>query len=225
MITKKIKNDIRKIYRKIKIRYNKKVFCIGRNKTGTTSLGIFLSRLGIIVAKQWPAELLFCDVQNGDYSTLINYVKYNGQAFQDNPFSLNGTYKIMDKAFPKSKFILTIRDSPDQWYKSVTSFHSKLMGINHVPTKEDLMNCNYVKKGWMWEVNRFLYTSPEHDIYNEEILKKHYTDYNNEIIEYFKDRPKDLLIVNIKEENAAIKICNFLGTRKKLFNMPWENKT
>ena len=87
------------------------------------------------------------------------------------------------------------------------------------------MNYNYVKKGWMWEVNRFLYSTPEHDIYNEEILKKHYNDYNNEIIEYFKDRPNDLLIVNLKEENAALKICNFLGTKKKLYNMPWENKT
>jgi hypothetical protein len=34
-----------------------------------------------------------------------------------------------------------------------------------------------------------------------------------------------MLIVNLKEENAAIKICNFLGTKKKLHNMPWENKT
>jgi len=245
MITKKIQKGIREIYRKIKIRNSNKVFCIGRNKTGTTSLGKFLSKLDIIVAKQSSpdslgnflsklgilkakqssAEFLFYDVKKGDYSTLLNYVKYNGQAFQDIPFSLNGTYKIMDKAFPNSKFILTIRDSPDQWYKSVTSYHSKLMGTKHVPTKEDLMNYSYVKKGWMWEVNRFLYPTPEHDIYNEEILKKHYNDYNNEIIEYFKDRPNDLLIVNLKEENAALKICNFLGTKKKLYNMPWENKT
>lgn len=206
-------------------RNTQKVFCIGRNKTGTTSLAKFLSNVGITVGKQRPAELLFEEVQKGDFSGLIKFVKYGGKAFQDNPFSLPGVYKTLDKAFPNSKFILTVRDSSDQWYNSVVKYHSKLLRINHIPTKEDLLNATYVKKGWMWKVNRFLYQTPEDDIYNEEVLKKNYTDHNNDVIEYFKNRPQSLLVINVKDKDAGKKICEFLGTKKMLNEMPWENKT
>ena len=52
-----------------------------------------------------------------------------------------------------------------------------------------------------------------------------YIDYNKEIIDYFKERPKDLLVLNLSEENAFQKFINFLDIKTSLTNFPWENKT
>ena len=202
-----------------------KVFCIGRNKTGTTSLAKIFRKIGLKVAPQYDFELLVNDWYSGDYSKIIKKVKKKGNAFQDIPFSLPDTYKILDKEFPKSKFILTVRDSPEVWYKSLTKFHSKLFGNGKIPTKEDLQNAEYIYHGWMWDVNRMVYNTPENDIYNKEMLIQHYTDHNNAVIEYFKDRPHKLLIINLKEPKALEKICDFLDAKQTIEKMPWENKT
>ncbi|WP_299365905.1 sulfotransferase [Winogradskyella sp.] len=225
-----IKALIRKIYRKVKslIRYFKirnkpKVFCIGQNKTGTTSMAKIFQLLDMPVGNQRKAELLAIDVLNGNYDAFFKYVKNKGLAFQDVPFSKPNIYKILDKKFPDSKFILTIRDSPEIWYNSLIKFHAKLFGNGEIPKKSDLIKAKYVYPGWMWEMNRLNYKTPEEDIYNKKILIKQHIDYNNDVIDYFKDQPEKLLVVNLKEKNAAEKISNFL--QKKLDTIPWENKT
>lgn len=202
-----------------------KIFCIGRNKTGTTSMAEALRELGYYVAPQRPAELLLEDWKNKNFKKIINFVRYNGQAFQDIPFSLPETYKFLDRAFPDSKFILTIRDNAEQWYQSVINFQSKLFGKGNVPIKEDLMNADYVCTGWIWKVNRYVYNTPEDDIYNKDIFTRHYEDYNNNVIDYFAGRENKLLIINLKEQDAVQKLTTFLGTRKNLSKMPWKNKT
>ena len=203
----------------------RKVFCIGRNKTGTTSMEALFKELGLPVGPQRPAELLAKDWTNNDFSKLIRFVKYKGVAFQDVPFSLPGTYEVLDQAFHDSKFILTVRDSPETWYRSLTTSHARLFGNGNIPTKADLQNADYVYKGWMWEMNRAIYDTPEDDIYNESILKKHYSDYNNSVIDYFKNKPGKLLVVNLKDKKAGDKIANFLAINKKINQIPWKNKT
>ncbi len=216
---------IRTIFNKKKYSKRKKVFCIGRNKTGTTSMKILFEELGLPVGRQRLFELLVKDWAIHDYKKIIHEVKFKGVAFQDVPFSLPNTYKILDQEFPNSKFILTIRDSPEIWYNSLISFHSKVFGNGKIPTKSDLQNCKYVYKGWMWDLNRLLYDTPEDDIYNKSILMKQYADYNASVIEYFKDKPEKLLVVNIKKHDALLKIAQFLGVKKIIDKMPWENKT
>lgn len=223
---------IRKIYQKLKwplnaIRYSRsrKVFCIGSNKTGTTSLAKFFKQIDLPLAPQRPAELLVENWANNDFKKIIKYVKYSGIAFQDVPFSLPNTFKILDDKFPNSKFILTIRDSPEVWYRSLTSFHSKKFGNGNLPTKSDLEKTKYVYPGWMWKMNRIIFNTPEDDIYNKSILIQCYIEYNTSVIEYFKDKPEKLLVVNLKEADVALKISKFLASKKVLTKIPWENKT
>ncbi len=201
-----------------------KVFCIGRNKTGTTSMAKLFKETGLSVGPQRPAELLVKEWAKNNFNGIIKYVKYSGVAFQDVPFSLPGTFKILDKEFPDSKFILTIRDSPEQWYNSLTTFHSKLFGNGNLPTKSDLQKARYVYTGWMWEMNRLIYNTPEDDIYNKTILIKHYNDYNNSVIEYFKNMPEKLLVVNLKEADALKNIGSFLNLNSLPEKIPWENR-
>lgn len=209
----------------LKYAKSNKVFCIGRNKTGTTSMGRLFNEMGFPVAPQYPAELLMHDWAKRDFSQIIKFVKYYGISFQDVPFSLPDTYKVMDKNFPNSKFLLTIRDSPEVWYQSLTSYHSKLFGAGSLPTKEDLQNAKYVYPGWMWEVNRMVYNTPEDDLYNKDILIKHYNDYNASVLEYFKDEPEKLLVVKLKDTNALSEIVKFLNPKNIPTEIPWINKT
>jgi len=208
------------------IRNKTKIFCIGRNKTGTTSFKKAMEDLGFVLGNQRIAEKeLFYPYYNKDFKPIIKYCK-TAQVFQDFPFSMPETYKYLDKAFSGSKFILTIRDNPEQWYKSLTSFHAKLWGKNgRIPTKEDLQNATYIWKGRPWEA-RVLAGAKDDEPYNREDLIKSYVDFNNGVIEYFKNRPEDLLVINLSEKNSYSKMVHFLDIKNSPFNsFPWENKT
>lgn len=181
--------------------------------------------LGLAVAPQRPAERLTLEWAKGNSTRLLRFVKYRGEAFQDIPFSLPGCYKAMDAAFPGSKFILTVRDSADVWYRSLTSFHAKKFGNGRLPTKAELQKTNYLYPGFAWEMNRLLYSSPEDAPYDEESLKASYKAHNESIIQYFRDRPKSLLVVNLKDSDAPARISHFLNTGKTIDLIPWENKT
>lgn len=126
---------------------NKKIFCIGRNKTGTTSLAQALTDLGYRVGDQRTAELLMEDWGQRDFKRIIQYC-HTADAFQDIPFSLRYTFQAIDTAFPGSKFILSVRDSADQWYQSLVRFHSMRLenrtGIRRVPSIEDIKEDTYV---------------------------------------------------------------------------------
>lgn len=209
----------------VKVRGKTKIFGIGKNKTGTTSLYKAMKDLGFIVANQRKFELLIDDWAKRDFNRIIRACK-SAQFFQDIPFSYPDTCEALDKAFPNSKFILTIRDTPEQWYNSLTKFHAKKWGKNNrIPTKEDLQNAGYIKKGWAWKINRYLYNTPEEDIYCREILIQDYKRYNEGVMNYFKDRPEDLLILNVGEKGAYHKLCNFLNVPALQEEFPWENMT
>lgn len=202
-----------------------KYFCIGRNKTGTTSLKEAFISLGFIVGDQREAELLFDKYYFQDnYSPIIEYSK-TAEVFQDVPFSYPETYKYIDAAFPNSKFILTIRDDPEQWYNSITKFHAKKFGKNgRIPTVEDLKNAEYVFKGFMYNTIRGHKTS-DNDPYNKKIMINHYKRHNEDIIEYFKNRPEDLLVLNLSKKGSYTKFIDFLNIDSPFNSFPWRNKT
>lgn len=189
-------------------------------------MGSVFKNLGYSLAPQKTAELLIKNWAKGDFKSIINFVKYNGQAFQDIPFSLPETFKHLDQAFPNAKFILTERDSPEQWYQSLIKFHAAMFGNGKVPSKEDLMNAKYHYKGFAWEVNRLLHNTPENDPYHRDSLIKSYITYNDSVKTYFKDRGVEkFLILNVAEQHALPKILDFLGKPGAMQKMPWENKS
>ena len=230
LVMTKIKKKIDKFYLKyyqlfrVKLRAKNKIFVIGRNKTGTTSIKKAFLDLGFIIGDQREAEKLQESYLRSDFNPIINYCK-SAEVFQDYPFSYPETFKYVDNAYPNSKFILTIRDTPEQWYNSITKFHSKLFGKGNLPTKEDLMNANYVYKGWIWNNFEFMYNPLNDDIYNKEKLIESYLKYNNDVRDYFKDRPNDLMIINLSKKGAYQKFIDFIGVPSSFTDFPWENKT
>ena len=203
---------------------NNKIFCIGCNKTGTTSLGTALKNLGFKLGDQRTAEFMFNDWVKRDFSKLDDYCLH-ADAFQDVPFSLPETFIYLDKKFKGSKFILTIRDSPEEWYNSLVNFHSKLWGNGKIPTAKDLQEANYLYKGFPYEGFKLLYNTSDVDLYNKKSLTDFYIDHNNSALNYFRNREKDLLILNLKESGAYLKFCSFVGKIPVKADFPWENKT
>ncbi|MEO6819301.1 MAG: sulfotransferase [Ginsengibacter sp.] len=205
------------------VRNKQKIFCIGQNKTGTTSLLKTFQDLKFIAARETQSAKLLDSYLEKDYDRIINFCK-SAQVFEDVPFSLPELYKHLDKAFPHSKFILTVRDNPEQWYGSLVSFLSKLFGKGSIPTIEDFKNARYIEKGWAWRLFKETYNTDESDLFNKEILIQKYIDHNNKVIEYFGNR-ENLLVINLAEQGSYQKFCHFIGVKSEKNSFPWVHKT
>ena len=180
--------------------------------------------MGYVVGNQHSAEILLQFYLASNFEPILEYCK-TAQVFQDIPFSAPGTYRHLDKAFPGSKFILSIRDNPEQWYNSLVRSHAKLNNTGTVPTANELKNAPYIWRGWMWEAMHGIFQTPVDDPYNKAILTRHYETYNQEALDYFKNREKDLLVINLSEEGSYQRFCNFLQILSPYDRFPWENKT
>lgn len=201
-----------------------KVFCIGANKTGTTSLEKMLAGFGYKLGNQLNAEMLSVEYGKRNFEPIIKLC-HTADAFQDAPFSFPYTYVVLDHYFPNAKFILSVRDSSDQWYNSMVNFHSKKYGKNgNVPTEEDLKEAVYRYKGKPWETNRILFNTPPGEPYHKPTLVRYYENHNFNVREFFRMK-SNFIEVNISKQEDYKRLCAFLGKEPQGDNFPWENKT
>ncbi len=174
-----------------------KIFGIGANKTGTSSLAKALEILGYKIS-HWDHHE---EISKGILKYQFNYKflkKYDGVV--DLP--IPSIYKELDQHYPGSKFILTIRDA-SKWIKSEEAHH-KLIGEDQPIFECFLMYGSY--------------------FFNNEMYLKRYAEHNEEVLEYFKDRPEDLLVLDISNDNAWSSLCKFLGKPVTDQPFPHENK-
>ena len=202
-----------------------KIFCIGQNKTGTTSVDAALCILGYRVAPQGPAEMLLHKWSRRDFKKLKRMcLRYD--AFQDVPFSFPFTFQEMDQTFPNSKFILTVRDSSDEWFSSFTRFHMKGTKTEGIPKIADVKAHEYRYRGYLWDCHRLYYGVSEEQLYDPGIYKEQYERHNASVSDYFRWRPEKLLVLNVKENDAFQKLSKFLGRDVSAdAQFPWENRT
>lgn len=201
-----------------------KVFCIGANKTGTSSVEKALIDMGYKLGHQENAQDLIEHYKVRDFAKIAKFCK-SADAFQDAPFSWHYTGIYMDQFFKNAKFILTIRDSPEQWYSSLTRFHSKILALDgKIPTVENLKGAQRSHDRTMWDNFNARHVIDNEDPYNKERLIKYYNDHNTIIMDYFRFK-SNLLVINLSNENAYTNFCEFLGKRPLYDVFPWENKT
>jgi len=112
-----------KITKLLKKENKPKVFCIGDVKTGTSSLHKALKILGYrtvrvfkwgeILNRKFDIYLEYLeDLRLQQWKPYINKIKnFKYDAYIDFPMGHDDVYKAIDKAFPDSKFILTVRNS------------------------------------------------------------------------------------------------------------------
>lgn len=159
-----------------------KIFCVGFHRTGTSSLRAALERLGYRVCGSVGTEEPDIAARARDIAFgLLD--RYD--AFEDNPWPI--LYRELDQRCPGSRFILTTRPS-DAWLRSVTRF----FGSKTTPMRE-----------WIYGAGSPLGNGPRY----VERFERH----NREVLEYFRDRPEDLLVLRITEGQGWRELCGFLG--------------
>ncbi len=180
-----------------------KVFGIGLNKTGSTTLKICFKMLGYNPIGLKPK--LLRQIKRGNFEETYSIIKkYN--AFQDLPWSL--IYQEVDEQYPDSKFILTIRKDSETWYNSV---------LKHVQRAE-LAN-DHIQK----ELALLAYGYPNPQDFQEELMA-FYEKHNQEVKEHFSNRPEKLLTVCWETGSGWPELCSFLDKEIPSFEFPHANK-
>ncbi len=185
-----------------------RVFGIGMHKTATTSLHAALQILGLD-SFHWgtgEAPRIWQEVNSHGTSKTVE----QWYALSDLPIPL--LYQKLDQVYPGSKFILTVRNE-QSWLRSV----------------ERLWDAKYNPTRWVWDVYPFsnrihtvLYGQKDFDA---EIFLARYRRHNAEVLEYFKNRPGDLLVMDMDSSPGWKGICSFLGTPIPLVPYPIRNQT
>jgi hypothetical protein len=173
-----------------------KIFGIGLSRTGTKSLTESLNILGYsAVHWDYTKNLILYE----DKSLYICYDKFNKHdAFIDTP--IVRTYKYLDRQFTESKFIYTRRNIED-WVKSCEN----LFTLN---ITEDELKERYKNSSNRDQLHIDLYGCIE---FNKDKFIDFYNKHEKDVLEYFKDRREDLLILDIcTDSNIWIKLSEFL---------------
>lgn len=199
-----------------------KVFCIGRNKTGTTSVVRALQDMGYRLGNQRAGGLLLEDWARRDFRRIVDLAR-SADAFQDIPFSLPFSYQALDAAFAGSKFILTVRSNAQACYDSVVRFHSAIVGKSVPPRAEELKAFAYVHPGWLWKSQQLVYGATEKTLYDRETYMRHYVIHNLNVVDYFRCRPGQLLVLDLGGPEPMQHLCSFLGIAFSGQSMPHLN--
>tara|TARA_B100000497_G_C7645382_1_gene388070 strand:- start:236 stop:943 length:708 start_codon:yes stop_codon:yes gene_type:complete len=213
-ILNKISIEILKLKHKVRVDFSKsyeKVFVIGMNKTGTTTLYASLSQLGFEMGDSRVGEVMAAEYfQSGVIRNLDEYIA-SAQAFQDVPFSIPRFYEQLAKKYPKAKFILSIRGSSEQWLNSLKKYQTARVSSksNNMVTEGDIEDSKYVFSGWTQIMMKGIFNYPNVPLYSSE-FKKVYEQHNMDAINYFRNNKEKLLVINVAQKNSIKEFYEFL---------------
>jgi len=175
-----------------------KVFGIGFHRTGTKTLGACLKSLGFkhISCRSHLVKDVIADDLDKIWPIVDKY-----DSFDDWPWIL--IYKALDERYPGSKFILTVRKDSATWLKSIQA-HCERRG--HTKTHNLIYGTPLTRK-------------------TQDNYKVRYEAHNQEVLDYFKYRPADLLVVCWEHGDGWAEICRFLGKPIPNKPLPYRHKT
>ncbi|SHM29616.1 hypothetical protein SAMN05444398_11324 [Roseovarius pacificus] len=166
----------------------RKVFCLGFQKTGTSSLGLALERLGYSVCGYYPFRDMGSDsnVTWGEVTERALALAADHDTAQDTPWPV--LYRELDAAFPESRFILITRNR-DAWIDSAVK------DFAHYPNA----------------IHNLIYGCPYPLGYEKEWLAR-YDRHNAEVKAYFADRPDDFISLDLNRGEVNWQnLCRFLN--------------
>ena len=162
-----------------------KVIGVGLNKTGTKALGHYL--------KQWGLQHKTYDLdafnlyRAGRIKELLEMMQQY-DSFEDWPWAL--MFREIDSNFPNARFVLTVRRSPEVWYRSLCKMAVR-MGPLH-----------------QFEQHIYGYAMPQG--HRDEHLQ-FYQEHNQAVTEHFRGRPATLLKICWETGDHPQKLADFLG--------------
>ena len=175
--------------------YGPKVFVLGINKTGTTSVEEALRMLGFdhfsTFHNRWPALHYFWYLKF-KFKPIFLWLATKFDSFGDSPWNSPVLLSEFDRKFPNSKFILLHR-SKDEYINSYLRYFALRPNVR-------------------------TYRDPD-------VIWAEYSHHRQSILEYFENRPGDLLDISVKDPNGFKKLTIFLGKEADVTSFPHKNKT
>ena len=170
-----------------------KVFGVGLSRTGTTSLTKALRMLGYRTV-HFPTS----DEQIAGHDAATDA-------------SVAYRFEELDRAYPGSKFILTVRDEA-AWLRSYHQFRDQQIKIGR----------NWPMNREARAVRRAVYGTEEFDA---ELWRAGFRRHNERVLHYFAERPGDLLVMDVTRGEGWEKLCPFLGKPIPGAAFPFANKS
>jgi Sulfotransferase domain len=165
-----------------------KVFGIGLGRTGTKSLVTALNLLGVRSIHYPSDDQTLRELKAARYRLSVLDL-YDGAA----DISIAPYYAELDRAYPGSKFILTVRDR-ENWLDSI---EGHFLNVN---------NFDY-------EFARYVHTVTYGcDVFHRERFAQAYDCHTKNVSSYFAERPSDLLVLDICKGGGWDALCAFLGS-------------
>lgn len=175
-----------------------KIWQIGFNKAGSTTLFKFFAKNHILSVhyglKNKPiADHMYANFINnrplveGEFDRFTAYFDMENIYFEKPLYIGQSFFKELDAQYPGSKFILNTRNK-EAWITS---------RLRHEDPNKHLMYIDVMQT--------------KYDMSREEVIAKWSRDWDEHhaaVLEYFKDRPQDLLIFDI-EKDSPVKIQEF----------------
>ncbi len=182
-----------------------RVFCIGMNKTGTSTLNHCFEALKltpIASPKSYDREVrrqINHFYKHKSYDAMLE-IAARYKSFEDRPWNMWSMYRQVNARFPDSRFILTTRD-PESWWRSTERWITV--------TKPEVL-ARYQLHLRVHEASR-------------ESMTESYLRYNREVEAYFKGTGQ-LLVMDIEKGDGWDKLCGFLGVPVPDLDFPHANR-
>jgi hypothetical protein len=179
-----------------------RIFGIGMHKTATTSLHLAMKILNFDSA-HWTsahwAKAIWLEMKQWGRSNTLE----RSYHLCDLPIPI--LFRELDKGYPNSKFILTMLDE-EVWVEAAR--------IHWSPR-------NRFRAGWdsdpfSHQIHQAIYGQRH---FEREVFLARYRQHNAEVLEYFKDRPNDLLVMRMSSGAGWAQLCPFVG--KPVPNVPY----
>jgi hypothetical protein len=173
-----------------------KIFGLGLSRTGTRSLTSALQVLGYDCSHYPIDEDTYIELANGQYDlTLLNY--YDGLT----DITVAPFFEEFDKVYPGSKFVLTVRDT-DSWLQSCARhwYNRPAFQDTEDPDEEAPLRMRQFLRAAVYGCYNFV---PSRFV---SVYERHVRT----VKQYFKDRPDDLLIIDICSGEGFEKLSPFL---------------
>lgn len=162
-----------------------KIFIIGLPRTATTSVCLAMLEQGFKTAHNAYTQDSFSQAQ----------------VLADTPIFCD--YQQLDKDFPNSQFIHLTR-APELWLPSIKQLLQRM-----------IVNLQRTDGGFNPHIKRCYSEvfSPltEDNINSDEFLLDCYTRHQQGIVDHFKDRPQDLLTIDVSNEASYFAMLSFLN--------------
>lgn len=151
----------------------------------------------------WPHRALVAEVlAYRNYDLVIELARHY-RSFEDRPWNIAPLYRLLDEAFPGSRFILTSR-SADSWWRSVEQW------LTRTHPQDEGKRWRYFRQLGVDRIERHAFIAA-------------YSRHNTEIRHYFSGR-SDFLEIDFEQGIGWEQLCDFLGCEIPSVPIPHENR-